>query len=169
MSDSFSAIRATTGPQISIEQFKQAKDDLLELISKGVKQITLRDTPRITIDVSLLVSYPLQFVRDRDPNPIDVDPPVRFGLRGQDEDWDEMCDGYKAIARNVCLAVHGIDSDEYRVLLTAAPVEGPVIDWVVRLAFKQLIKWVAVLISGDDDLDLQPIADLIDWLLETWV
>ncbi len=160
----------TAGPEVTITQFRAAKDDLIAIMSRGMPAISFRDAPRITVDVCLLMAYPLQFLRDRDPNPVDPtdeDPPVRFGLRGQSEDWDRMCDAFKQVARQSCIELDGIDSDKYHTLLTAAPVEGPVIDWMIRLAVDQLIDWL-VAIGEKQGLDLGALADWLESILHQW-
>lgn len=127
-------------PVISFDQFKAASADLIEEIRSGVAKSQI---PRTGVNISLTTGYVLQFVRDRVPTP-SPEPPLPdpsnrqravFGQRGWDDDHDAMADMFHSIALEM-------NPDKYGPRMRSAPVEGPVIDWVVRQGLEALMELV---------------------------
>lgn len=122
---------------ISFDQFKLASGDIIEEVTTGVAQSQI---PRTGVNVAVTTGYVLQFIRDRggsDPPLPDPNSPRRavFGARGVSDEHDAMADVFTRLAFE-------IDGDKYGPKMRSAPVQGPVIDWVVMQGLQALMAWV---------------------------
>lgn len=137
---------------MTIEQFRTAGIDLLDAIRTGG---TLASQPaRIGVDLCLVLGYPLQWVRDRGTGPIpDPGSPV-FGVRGFDDDLDNVADIFQSIAQEV-------DGDGFaNALMQTPPAQGVVLDWVIKAALQAIAEW---LISSGSTNDFN---DIIQWIVD---
>ena len=142
----------STLPSVTIEQFRTAGIDLLDAVRTNG---SLTNQPaRVGVDLCLVISYPLQWLRDRGAGPIpDPGSPV-FGVRGIDDDWDNVADVLQSIAQEV-------DGDNFANAIMQIPTaNGIVLDYIIKAALQAIAEWLIQ--SGSENA----FNDIIQWIID---